>query len=280
MITKKTLIIIFISALSISSFSQIKLIIRGDDAGSTRSANLAIIDNFQNGILRTTEVMVPCPWFNDAVTLINQFSDLDVGVHLTINSEWAGYKWRPLTHCPSLCDSLGYFLSNTWGGEKGNSLQYANIDMHELEMELRAQIETAKKQIPMLSHVSEHMVFGSLSPEIRLLIQKLAAEYGLMYEGELFTLGVKVMKVKQSADYKTLKKNFINSINSLSSGTWLWIEHPAMAGFETEGMKLSGNNQSVSISRNNIYKLLNDFTVKKAIKRKKIKLIGFNFFIK
>ena len=132
----------------------------------------------------------------------------------------------------------------------------------------------------MLSHVSEHMVFGSLSPEIRLLIQKLAAEYGLMYEGELFTLGVKVMKVKQSADYKTLKKNFINSINSLSSGTWLWIEHPAMAGFETEGMKLSGNNQSVSISRNNIYKLLNDFTVKKAIKRKKIKLIGFNFFIK
>lgn len=277
----KSIIYLFILLFfPINNNAQIKLIIRGDDSGSTRSANLAIVDNFQNGILRSTEVMVPCPWFNDAVTLINQYPDLDVGVHLTITSEWVGYKWRPLTHCPSLCDSVGNFLANTWGGQKGNSLQHANIDMYELETELRAQIETAKKQIPQLSHVSEHMVYGSLSSEIRKLTKKLAAEYGLFYEEDMFTLGVKVMKVKQSTDYKTLKKNFINSINSLTAGTWLWIEHPAIEGLETQGMKISDNSSSIATSRHNIYRLFNDPTLKSVIIKKKVELTGYDSLFK
>ena len=271
------LLILFI--FPIKNIAQIKLIIRGDDAGSTRSANLAIVDNFQNGILRTAEVMVPCPWFNDAVTLINQYPDLDVGVHLTINSEWAGYKWRPLTHCPSLCDSVGNFLANTWGGQKGNSLQHANIDMYELEAELRAQIETAKKRIPQLSHVSEHMVYGSLSADIRNLTKTLAQEYNLMYEGDLNTAGFKPMHVAQSSDYQSIKASFINAINTLTTGNWLWIEHPAIDGLETQGMKFSACSPSVATARNNIYLLFSDPEVKEAIKAKNIELIAYDYFL-
>ena len=41
---------------------EIKLIIRGDDIGSSHTANIACIQSYRQGIMRSTEVMVPCPW--------------------------------------------------------------------------------------------------------------------------------------------------------------------------------------------------------------------------
>jgi len=268
--------------LAVSVNAQPKLIIRGDDAGSARSANLAIIQNYEKGILKTTEVMVPCPWFYEAAKLMQQHPGLDVGVHLTITSEWDGYKWKPLTHCPSICDSEGNFLANTWGGQSGNSLQYANINLTEVEAELRAQVETAIKLIPQISHISEHMVFGSLSPELRNLVKKLASEYNLLFEDDLITqMGVRKLIVNQSEDYKMLRKNFIQSIDTLpAEGIWIWIDHPAINGFETQGMKLADNVKNVANDRNNIYRLLNDRKVKRRISNKKIELISYDYFLK
>jgi hypothetical protein len=56
---------------------DIYLIIRGDDIGSCHAANLACIRSYKEGIMRTVELMVPCPWFPEAVKLLNENPALD-----------------------------------------------------------------------------------------------------------------------------------------------------------------------------------------------------------
>jgi len=89
--------------------NEIRLLVRGDDIGSFATANQACIDACKNGIVRSLEVMVPCAWFPEAVTLLNENPFIDVGVHLVLTSEWTNCKWRPLTIAPSLTDEYGYF---------------------------------------------------------------------------------------------------------------------------------------------------------------------------
>ena len=73
--------------------SEIRLIIRGDDIGSSHAANVGCIQSYRDGIMRSVEVMVPCPWFFEAAHFCQDKSGLDIGVHLTFTSEWKRYKW-------------------------------------------------------------------------------------------------------------------------------------------------------------------------------------------
>ena len=92
---------------------SIRLLLRGDDIGSSHTANVACIESYREGIVQSIEVMVPCPWFNEAAMMLRENPGLDVGVHLTLTSEWEFYKWGPLTQAPSLVDERGNFLPMT-----------------------------------------------------------------------------------------------------------------------------------------------------------------------
>lgn len=109
---KKPLLFLFFNLVYLFSYAQQapKLIVRGDDMGSSRSANLASIETFVNGIETSIELMVVTPWFPEAAKMLRENTGIDVGLHLVITSEWDGIKWRPLTDCPSLTDDSGYFL--------------------------------------------------------------------------------------------------------------------------------------------------------------------------
>jgi len=91
-----------------------RLIIRGDDMGFSHAGNLGIIECFKNGIGTSIEVLVPSPWFPEAVQMLKENPSIDVGIHLTLTSEWDNIKWRPLTDCPSLKDQDGYFYPMIW----------------------------------------------------------------------------------------------------------------------------------------------------------------------
>ncbi len=39
--------------------------------------------------------MVPCPWFPAVAAGCRGNTDIDVGVHLTLISEWDCYRWGP-----------------------------------------------------------------------------------------------------------------------------------------------------------------------------------------
>ena len=133
-----------------------RLIIRADDMGSFRAANIACMEGYKNGVETSIEVMVVTAWFPEAARLLRENPGVDVGLHFTITSEWDNIKWRPLTHCPSLVDEDGYFLPMMSPNKAypGKSIRESKWNLEEIEREARAQIEMALKHIPHVSHIS------------------------------------------------------------------------------------------------------------------------------
>ena len=132
--------------------------------------------------MRDVEVMAVGPWFPEAARLLRGNPGLDVGLHLTLTSEWDNVKWRPLTAAPSLVEPDGTFHPMIWPGPhygKERALKEQPWKLDEIERELRAQIELTRREVPQLSHLSDHMGFQALGPDVAALVKRLAGEYGL-----------------------------------------------------------------------------------------------------
>jgi predicted glycoside hydrolase/deacetylase ChbG (UPF0249 family) len=78
------------------------------------------------------------------------FQGLAVGVHLTLTSEYRGYRWRGLTCGPSLHDEEG-FLPPT------STAALERLDAEDARTECRAQIETALSWGVDVTHLDAHM---------------------------------------------------------------------------------------------------------------------------
>lgn len=270
-LTKQILLLSFICSININS--QIRLIVRADDMGMSPSTDTAIIDCYQNGYVTVTELMVPCPWFNHAARLLNENPRLDVGIHLVLNSEWTYYRWRPLTSGKTIRDADGYFYPLVWG-DSLKSLQKAIVDTSEVEAELRAQIETALKNIPHISHVTQHMSFGSLDQytgtRYNSIVKGLAKEYSLKYESYSEDEKVKGIRFENTGTFQQRKESLIKAIRSTTQGDYMLVEHPAINDFDTRGM-----DGTVAIDRHAVYLLFKDPEIKALILEKKIELITY-----
>lgn len=221
--------------------TEIRLIIKGDDMGAAHGINTATIDAYKRGVLKTTNVIVPGPWFLEAARLINENPGLDVGVHLAITSEWDNIKWRPLTPATSLVDPDGYFFSIVAprpGFPAKTSVKEAPWKLDELERELRAQIVMAKRHMPQVSYTWNHMGFTSLAPEVQELVLKLSKEYGLVVPT---TLGLQMVRAYDGKDSGAVKADKLAArLETLTPGLWLHIDHagtndPEMQAFGHQG---------------------------------------------
>ena len=65
-----------------------RLIVRGDDMGFSHSGNVALIKSSLEGIQTSIEIIVPSPWFPEAVKMLQQHPNIDVGIHIALTSEW------------------------------------------------------------------------------------------------------------------------------------------------------------------------------------------------
>jgi len=258
----------------------IRLIIRGDDMGFCHAANVACIQCYQERIMRSVEVMVPCPWFEEAVKMLNENPDLDVGIHLTLTSEWDNLKWRPLTNAPSLVDKDGYFYPQTrqWNRwPSGTGFYDANPKLEEVEKELRAQIELAMKKIKNVTHLSAHMGTATCRPDLEKLVKQLAREYGL-HSGwdELTEQGVKYIGDWGSNEDALEKREaaLIKALQELTPGTWILVEHP---GLDTPEMRAIGHRsyENVATHREVVTKIFTSPKVKEVINKKGIRLISY-----
>ena len=121
---------------------EIRLIVRGDDMGFSHAGNEALIKCYEEGIERSIEVLVPSPWFPEAVKMLEKHPRVDVGVHITLTTEWDNVKFRPLSDCPSLRDSSGYFYPMIWPNKNypGQALLENKWNIADIEKEMRAQI--------------------------------------------------------------------------------------------------------------------------------------------
>lgn len=145
------------------------LIVNCDDLGACHSANLGVYDALRAGVATSASLMVPCPWARHAAA---GYRGDDIGVHLTLNSEYDRYRWGPITHAPSLLDGDGGFprtISDVWD----------HADLDEVRRECRAQIERAVLWGFDVTHLDSHMGTLQLRAEFFDVYLDLAVEFAL-----------------------------------------------------------------------------------------------------
>jgi hypothetical protein len=149
-------------------------IVHADDIGMCHAANEGAFEALRSGPATCGSIMVPCPWFREAAAWARAEPGLDLGVHLTLNSEWEHYRWGPVagrSAVPSLLDDEGYLPRTSL-----ETVRRASPD--HVEVELRAQIEMALDAGIDVTHLDAHM--GTVFfPPFADVYRRLAVEYRL-----------------------------------------------------------------------------------------------------
>jgi predicted glycoside hydrolase/deacetylase ChbG (UPF0249 family) len=153
------------------------LILHADDLGVAHSENAASFDALDRGAINSASVMMPTPWVTEVVDYAKKNPNADIGIHLTFTSEWKTYRWgglAPRDQVPSLYDPDGTFptLTKTF-------VERARV--HEVEKELRAQVELAYCIGLRPTHLDSHMTALFSTPELFRMYVGVAREYKLPF---------------------------------------------------------------------------------------------------
>jgi predicted glycoside hydrolase/deacetylase ChbG (UPF0249 family) len=297
MITKKfpvILILLSVTGISISQTLAEKLgykstdkllIINCDDVGMCHSANLAVIDGMENGLITSGTIMTPCPWFNEIAAYASSNPEKDFGIHLTHTSEWKFYRWGSVAsrdQVKSLYDPQGYL----WPEIED---VYANSNPGEALIEGRAQLQKAIKTGIPVTHIDSHMGTLQYNPDYMKAYLQLALEFNLPVrmaaqktmeafgspdlrkefelKGIVFT---DYFVFDELENYKDVKQFWVNIIKNLKPGvTELYIH----ASKESEELKAITNSWNTRVQEAEAF--TNDPEIKKLIADEKVILIGY-----
>jgi predicted glycoside hydrolase/deacetylase ChbG (UPF0249 family) len=127
-------------------------IVHADDFGMCQATIPAIADLFDAGLVTSAAVMVPCPWFNAAAALCRSRSDLDIGVHTTLNCEWGSYRWGALSTSDPATG-----LIDSEGAMPHTVAELDRADHAAVACELQAQAERAQHAGIDITHIDAHM---------------------------------------------------------------------------------------------------------------------------
>ena len=234
------------------------VMLHADDIGMCSEANEAVIPYLLNDQIQSASAMVPCPWFNDIADWYKKHPEMDIGLHLTLTSEWKNYRWGPVSNSssvPELIDTEGYLWRRVI--DVASRTPVATI-----EKEIRAQIERAYERGIKPGHIDTHM--GTLYSKVEYAeaFFNIAMEYGipanvieftpdrvqkfrkqgypitarLIESGRKYTLPKldDFSSVPDGKSYQNKKENFFDLIQNLEPGITEIIFHPSI---NTEGLK-------------------------------------------
>jgi len=138
---------------------------------------------------------------------------------------------------------------------------------------MRAQIELAVRKIPHISHLTCHMGCSAWDPRVKELWAKLAKEYKLDISTSEY--GVQRFPGYRGAKTKEERiKRFIESLEGLKPGTYLFVEHP---GLDTAEMRAVGHKgyYDVAVDRDAVTEVFVSEKIQKKIEQLSIELISY-----
>ena len=153
------------------------LIVHADDLAVAHSVDAASFDALDRGGVTSASIMVPCPWLNEVAAYQKEHPNADLGLHLTLTSEWKIYRWGPVEakdRVVSLLDPSGYLWPET-----GPAVQ--NLNAEEAEREIRAQIERSMRAGIHPTHLDSHMGVLFARPDLFAAYVKVAHDYHLPF---------------------------------------------------------------------------------------------------
>jgi len=235
------------------------LLLHCDDAGMCEEANIAVQSYVLKGDVLSAAVMMPCPNAEEMVEWAKKHPTADIGVHLTLTSEWKKYRWTTITDpkkVPGLIDSEGKMWHDV-----------PDVVMHaspkEVETEIHAQIDKMIQMGYKPTHLDTHM--GTLygSPEFAKVFFETAVKYNIPanaidlsdkdvaehYRAAGYPINEEMIKYLEAyplpkldnftsapdgKSYEDKRENFIKLVQSLKPGLTEIIFHPSIL---TENMK-------------------------------------------
>ena len=236
------------------------LLLHIDDAGMCPEANTATQNYIGKGYLHSAAVMMPCPNAAAMIAWARNHPDEDIGLHLTLTSEWSKYRWGPLSNpakVPGLIDPEG----KLWA-EVPDVISHASAT--EVETEIRAQLDKSIAMGYRPGHIDSHMGTLFESVDYIKVFMKVAEEYHIpaniidfsnpetaenFAKASGYPLPLEV--ISQAGEYKLPKLdnftsvpegktytekrgNFFKMVESLREGLTEIIFHPSVP---TENMK-------------------------------------------
>jgi chitin disaccharide deacetylase len=261
------------------------LIVHADDMGLSHSTNSAVIEAFHNGGISSGSIMVPCPWFPEIAEFAKDNPQLDIGLHLTLTSEWDKYFFggiSPAASIPNLLNPKGYFYPSVEA-----FAQHANTV--EVEKEIRAQIDRALAFGIKPSHLDNHMGTILASPEYYQVLLKLGREYRLpvlipadmiaAVSPQLLDMLSKgnvvvdhLFMINQASPADQWSKPYLKFIEDMPSGLSEIIVHLARDNDETRAIMVNHPDFGAEWRQHDLdFVLSNEF--KKALKEHDIKLV-------
>lgn len=133
------------------------VVLHADDIGMCQATLKAYEETLRAGIMSSAATMAPCPWYPAVARFCRDHADdprLDMGVHLTLNSEWADYRWGPISsrgRDTGLLDEQGYF-------HRRADAVHSRASADGVAEELRAQLTRALADGIDVTHIDTHML--------------------------------------------------------------------------------------------------------------------------
>ena len=153
------------------------VILHADDVAMAHSVNMASFAALDQKAISSASVMVTCPCLMEVAEYAKAHPDADLGVHLTLTSEWKTYRWGPVApkdEVPSLLDPQGYFYPDLRSAA-------THIKPKEAEREIRAQIELAMKMGIHPTHLDMHMMTLAATPQLYATLVKVGHDLHLPF---------------------------------------------------------------------------------------------------
>ncbi|HVN20840.1 MAG TPA: polysaccharide deacetylase family protein [Dongiaceae bacterium] len=255
------------------------LILHADDLGMSHSVNVASFEALEKEWVSSASVMVPCPWFNEVVKFAESHPGLDLGLHLTLTSEWKSYRWGPVSHSnvATLLDEQGYFHEESTGMSKEASAA-------QVETEIQAQVDKARSAGLQFTHLDNHM--GGLAQNASLM-----GVYVRAGRRARVPISVSMEESKAySADFKGSEylpvltyigpapgndrvEGFRKTLKSLAPGVYITIVHLGHDDPELGAIMLDRDNGAAS--RQSDLHLVGNPEFQRLLKENHIKLIGW-----